>query len=147
MQTIWSDQLGRFPKKSSKGNQCIMVLTESDSNVILVEAMKNHSSGEMIRAYQKLINRLHAARIVPTHHILDNECSHNFKETIMWNEMTYQLIPPHDHCHNCAKKAIQTFKDHFVAISGEPIRSSHSISGTYSYPKLRTCLTCFAHLG
>jgi hypothetical protein len=30
--------------------------------------------------------------------------------------MTYQLIPPHNHCRNCAKKAIQTFKDHFVAI-------------------------------
>ncbi len=47
-QKNWSDQLGRFPKKSSKGNQYIMVLTESNSDVILIEAMKNHSSGKMI---------------------------------------------------------------------------------------------------
>jgi hypothetical protein len=40
-QTIRSDQTGKFPKKSSKGNQYVMVLTESDSNTILVEAMKN----------------------------------------------------------------------------------------------------------
>jgi hypothetical protein len=30
--------------------------------------------------------------------------------------MTYQLVPPHDHRRNRAKKAIQNFKDHFVAI-------------------------------
>ncbi len=41
MQKIWTDQTGKFPKKSRKGNQYIMVLTESDSDVILMEAMKN----------------------------------------------------------------------------------------------------------
>jgi hypothetical protein len=93
-----------------------MVLAESDSDIILVEAMKNCSSGEMIRAYQKFIDRLHATGIVPKHHILDNKCSDEFKETIKCNKMTYQLVPPHNHHRNCAKKAIQTFKDHFVEI-------------------------------
>ena len=45
---IWTDQTGRFPKMSSRGSQYIMVLTESDSSAILVEPMKNRSSGEMI---------------------------------------------------------------------------------------------------
>jgi hypothetical protein len=40
-QKIWTDQTGKFSKKSRKGNQYIMVLIESDSGVILVEAMKN----------------------------------------------------------------------------------------------------------
>jgi hypothetical protein len=93
-----------------------MVLTESDSDIILVEAMKNCSSGEMIWVYQKLINRLHATGIAPKHHILDKECSDEFKETIKCNEMAYQLVPPHDYRRNHAKRAIQTFKDHFVAI-------------------------------
>jgi hypothetical protein len=115
-QKNWSDQPGRFPKKSSKGNQYIMVLTESNSDIILIEAMKSHSSGGIIRAYQKLIDHLHATRIVPKHHILDNKCSDEFKETIKCNEMTYQLILPHYHRRNHAKKAIQTFKDHYVAI-------------------------------
>ncbi len=35
----------------------------------------------MIWAYQQLIDRLHAAGIVPKHHILDNKGSDNFKET------------------------------------------------------------------
>ncbi len=115
-QKIWTDQPGRFPKKSSKGSQYIMVLTESESNTILVEAMKNRTSGEMIRAYQVLVDRLCSVVIAPKQHILDNECSNNFKEAIKTNNMTYQLVPPHDHQWNKAEKAIQTFKDHFVAI-------------------------------
>ncbi len=70
----------------------------------------------MIWAYQKLINCLHADGIVPKHHILNNKCSDEFKKTIKCNKMTYQLIPPHNHRRNHVKKAVQTFKDHFVAI-------------------------------
>ena len=51
----------------------------------------------MIRAYQVLINRLRAAGIAPKQHILDNECSNDFKEAIKTNNMTYQLVQPHDH--------------------------------------------------
>ncbi len=47
-QKIWTDQPGRFPKKSMKGSQYKMVLTESESDAILVEPMKNRTSGEMI---------------------------------------------------------------------------------------------------
>ncbi len=30
--------------------------------------------------------------------------------------MTYQLVPSDDHWRNMAKKAIQTFKDHFIGV-------------------------------
>jgi len=99
-----------------KGSQYMMVLTESDSDAILVEPMKNRTAGKMIRAYQRLINQLRSTGIASKQHILDNECSNDFKETIKANNMTYQLVPPHDHRRNKAEKAIQTFKDHFVAI-------------------------------
>ena len=113
---IWTDQTGRFPKQSSRGNQYIMVLTESDSSAILLEPMKNKSASEMIRAYQSLIDCLNVAGIFPKEHILDNECSAEFKAAIKTNKMTYQLVPPHDHRRNRAEKAIQTFKAHFIAI-------------------------------
>jgi len=113
---VWTDQTGRFPQKSSRGNQYVMVLAESDSDTILAEPMKNRTAGEMIRAYQVLIDRLNAAGIFPTKHILDNEKSAEFLAVIKKNKMTYQLVPPHDHRRNEAEKAIQTFKDHFIAI-------------------------------
>jgi len=45
---VYTDQTRRFPQKSSRGNQYIMVLIKIDRNAILVEAMKNHTTGEMI---------------------------------------------------------------------------------------------------
>ena len=55
---MYSDQTGKFPVTSYKGNQYIMVLFETTSNNILVEAMKDRTAGEMVRAYQFLIDRL-----------------------------------------------------------------------------------------
>ena len=49
-------------------------------------------------------------------HILDNEILAEFKRAITTNEMTYQLVPPHDHRQNVAEKAIQMFKDHVVSV-------------------------------
>ncbi len=48
---MYTNQTGKFPKKSSRGYQYIMVLIEIDSNGIFVEAMKNRLAGEMIQAY------------------------------------------------------------------------------------------------
>ncbi len=93
-----------------------MVLCDIKSNAILDAAMKNRTSGKMIRAYQELIDQLHSAGINPKRHILDNKCSEDFKQTIGKNQMTFQLIPPHDHQRNCAEKATQTFKAHFIRI-------------------------------
>ncbi len=115
-QKIYSDQPGRFPTKSSRGNHYIMVLTEVDSDGILVKPMKNRTAGEMIRAYQALIDRLNLAGIFPKLHILDNECSADLKAVIKENRMKFQSVPPHDHRRNIAKKAISTFKDHFISI-------------------------------
>jgi hypothetical protein len=94
-----------------------MTLYKYDSNAILVKPMKNRMSGEMIRAYERLINRLINAGITPKHYVLDNECSKDFKAKIEFFKMTYQLLPPHDHSCNTAEKGIQIFKDHFIAIS------------------------------
>jgi hypothetical protein len=62
---MYTDQTGKFPKKSSKGNQYIMVLIEINSNAILDEAMKNCSAGEMIQAYQVLVTCLPNAGVTP----------------------------------------------------------------------------------
>ena len=49
--------------------------------------------------------------------ILDNEASLAYKEaiTFKWNAK-FQLVPPDMHRRNRAKRAICTFKDHFLAI-------------------------------
>jgi len=113
---MYTDQTGQFPIKSSRGNQYIMVLVELDSKAIIVEGMRHRTLGEMIRAYQKLVDRMKKCGVASKHHALDNEYSREFKEAIKENQMTYQLADAHDHRCNIAEKAIQTFKDHFVPV-------------------------------
>ncbi len=113
---MYTNQTGCFPKKSSCGNQYIMVLIELDSNTIFVEGMKNCTAGEMIQAYQTLVDWLNSTGIHPKMHLLDNECSAEFKDRIKANKMKYQLIPPHDHRRNIAETAIKVFKAHFISI-------------------------------
>ena len=59
-----------------------MVLIELDSIAILVEAMQNQTSGEMIRVYQTLVDWLKECGIEPKLYIMDNECSNEFKKQI-----------------------------------------------------------------
>ena len=71
-QKMYTDQTGRFPVQSYRGMQYIIVLNEISSNIILVGPLRNRTSGEMVAAYQNLMNRLKEGGIQPTLHILDN---------------------------------------------------------------------------
>ena len=88
-QKMYTDQTGRFPFQSYKGMQYIMVLYELSSNVILVEPLRNKTSGEMVAAYQKLVDRLEEGGIKPNFHILDNEISGEYRDAIAENEMKF----------------------------------------------------------
>ena len=78
--------------------------------------MKNRTEGEMITAYQKMVDRMLLAGLGLKHHRLDNECSENFKKAIQSNNMTHELVPPDCHRRNMTERAIQMFKNHFVTI-------------------------------
>jgi len=82
-ETMHTDQTGRFPATSSKGNQYIMVLVEVDGNYIDAEPMKNRTEGSLIKAYLALWARLTASGTVkPRTHLLDNEALAAFKTEI-----------------------------------------------------------------
>ena len=101
---MYTDQTGRFPVKSFCGIQYIMVLFEVDSNAIISESMRNRTSGEMISAYKTLVARLKKRGFNPKIHLLDNECSQEYKDTINTNGMEYQLVPHNNHRQNITEK-------------------------------------------
>ena len=114
---LYSDQTGRFPVASFKSNQYIMVTYNMNiSGSIFAEPMCNIPSRSMIQAYEHIFDKLRSRDQTPTIHILDNECSVNFKKAITANKMKYQLVPPNDHRRNAAEKAVQVFRDHFVSV-------------------------------
>jgi hypothetical protein len=49
---IYTDQTGRFPVVSSKGNKYIMMLYDYDSNAILVQPIKDPTAPELLKAFQ-----------------------------------------------------------------------------------------------
>jgi hypothetical protein len=113
--TTYSDQTGRFPYTSYKGNKYVMVLVEIDSSAILVKPLCDKTAEEMTRAYLHLLQRIKAAGLRPRKHIMDNEVSEVLKETIE-KECKLELVPPGCHRRNVAEVAIKSFKAHFIAI-------------------------------
>ena len=112
---ISTDQTGRFPILSNKGNQYIMLMYDYDSNDILVHPMKNRTATEIINAFTFLYERLCRAGLKPRFHKLDNEAPKKLTTKLNDEKIDYQQVPPHIHRRNPAERAIRTLKHHFIA--------------------------------
>jgi hypothetical protein len=78
--------------------------------------MRNQLGGKLILARARPLAGMQCCGLIPKHQILNNQASAEYKATIEASGMTYELVPPKEHRRNMAKKAIQTFKDHFVGV-------------------------------
>lgn len=106
--TLFTDQTGRFPQQSSRGNTYMMILYHVDSNSTWVEPMKNRTEEELIQARRRGVERMREQGIESVHQMLDNEILKAYKKEITESDMTFQLALPDDHRRNLAEKAIQT---------------------------------------
>jgi hypothetical protein len=70
---IYTDQTGRFPVFSGKGDKYIMILYDYDRNVILAQPIKERTSPELLRAFQVMEQELVARGLKPQLMKLDNE--------------------------------------------------------------------------
>jgi hypothetical protein len=77
--------------------------------------MKNRGDKDMIRAFDVLIQSLIIHCFKPHLQRLDNEASLALRNYLTNQGINYQLAPPHIHWRNNAERAIQTFKNHFIA--------------------------------
>ena len=111
----YTDLTGRFPHQSSRGNNYIFVAYHYDANAILAKAIPNRELSTIIDAWHELHSRITKNGVITKHYILDNECSAAFKTTLNSNEITFELVPPHQHRRNAAERAIRTFKNHFLS--------------------------------
>jgi hypothetical protein len=93
----------------------MLVLYDYDSNTILVEPLRSRSNDDALAGYTVLYDRLTSAGFKPSLNIMDNETSTAVKRQIVKSGATYQLVEPHNHRVNAAKRAIRTWKNHFIA--------------------------------
>jgi hypothetical protein len=78
---IYTDQTGRFPVVSSKGNTYIMTLYDYNSNAILAQPIKDFTAPELLKAFQIMEQVLVARGLKPKLMKLDNEASNYLKLT------------------------------------------------------------------
>ena len=112
---VYTNQTGRFPVTSIRCFKYIMVAYDHDSNTIHAEPMKNRSGPELLKGYTAIHNLLSERGLAPKMHYLDNECPTFLQKFMTEKDERFQLIPPHLHRRNSVERAIQTFKNHFIA--------------------------------
>jgi hypothetical protein len=113
--TAYHDLTGRFPHRSSRGNEYLLVVYDYDSNSILHCALKNKTGGEIKRGWLHIHEKLARGGNQPKIYILDNEASAELKRALAKYDLNYQLVPPHVHRRNAAERAIRTSKSHLLA--------------------------------
>jgi hypothetical protein len=92
-----------------------MVVYDYDSNAILTEPLTSRTITELLRAYFKLYDYLTARGLKPVLQRLENQAPGRLQSYMRAKSVTFQLVPPHNHRRNAAKKPIGTWKDHFIA--------------------------------
>jgi hypothetical protein len=112
---LYTDLTGKFPVRSSKGNSYVMVCYVYDCNYVKFIPMKCRSASEWVKACDTIHQELTVKGFKPKLQTLDNKASTALKNFFTANDVEYQLVPPHCHRRNAAERAIQTFKEHFVA--------------------------------
>ena len=115
MEKTYTDQTGRFLYQSSRGQNYVMVSYDYDVNSILVHPLKNREVSALTEAWNILHKRLKSLGHVVKHYILDNEFSGGLCQAILDADLTFELVPPHQHRRNAAERAVRTFKNHFIA--------------------------------
>jgi hypothetical protein len=112
---LYTDLPGKFPVRSSKGNSYVMVCYIYDCNYFKVIPMNSRSASEWVKVYDSIHQELTVKGFKPKLQTLDNEASTALKNFFTANDIAYQLVPYHCYRRNAAKRAIRTFKEHFVA--------------------------------
>ena len=115
LSTAYTDLTGRFPLRSSRGNQYILVGYHYDGNCIIGTPVKDRKAPTLTKAWESLHKKFTLAGLAPNNYVMDNEISDEFISALTKHNVTYQLVPPHTHRRNLAERAIQTYKNHFKA--------------------------------
>ena len=87
-----------------------------DYNSILDETIKSRKTQHLIEGFTSCHKPITAAGITPILLCLDNDISSDLVAAIHSKTLKYQLANAYDHRHNLAKRAVQTFKAHFISI-------------------------------
>jgi hypothetical protein len=124
---VYHELTGLFPFMSYNGSVCFFILNHYKSNSILATPISGLNKICIFNAYKKEFEMLVSKRFKSQLNIMDNQATKHIKAFLTKNDCKLQLVKPHNHRVNAAERAIQTFKDAFIAVlattdSGYPLQ-------------------------
>ncbi len=112
---VCHDLTGLFPFISLDGSICFLVLYHYESNCILSTPIAGLDDMSIFEAYKTRFEELKLKGFKPKLNVMDNQATKHIKKFLTKNEYKLQLVEPHNHRVNAEERAIETFKDAFIA--------------------------------
>lgn len=113
---IHLDATGRFPIPSTSGTQYYLVAYEEASNFIHVAPMPDRGNAAYDLATRDILSTFRSGGNLPPLLRVDNELSNALADSIQRRfNLTIERAPPQNHRTLRAERAIQTWKNHFIA--------------------------------
>jgi hypothetical protein len=111
-----ADLTGRFPIRSRKGNEYVLVTAHH--GYIHVEPQPSRQASAYVKSFTSTLAFFHDRDSTITDIITDNERSDLLTSLFrsQTTPVTVQYVSPQNHRANPAERAIRTFKNHFIAI-------------------------------
>ncbi len=112
---VYNNLTGNFPFMSLDGSVCFFVMYHYETNAIFATLIANLDDKSIFEAHKAHFEMLEAKGYKPRVNVMDNQATKYIKQFLTKKECKLQLVKPHNNCMNAAKRAIQMFKDAFIA--------------------------------
>jgi hypothetical protein len=89
-----------------------------ETNAILATPIPGLDSANILAAYKQNFEYLTSKGFTPKLNVMDNQATKVIKAYLTPQDVKLQLVEPHNHRVNAAKRAIQTFKNRFIGALG-----------------------------
>ena len=137
---VYSDLTGNFPFMSYDGNKCFLVVYHYKTNAIMATPIAALDDMTIFKAYKVIFQDLTEKGFKPKLNVMDNQATNHIKKFLTEEECKLQLVEPHNHRVNAAERAIQTFKDAFIAALATTDRDFPIQLWDKLTPQIITCL-------
>ena len=83
LSTAYTDLTGRFPCKSSSGNEYLLVAYHYDGNCIIAKPLRNRKKDTITEAWTSIHNSFSCAGVSPNTYVMDNEILQEFIDVLV----------------------------------------------------------------
>ena len=113
--TLYTDATRAFPEMSLDGKQYFFVAYDYNTNYIFALPIANVQDKTFIKAFDKIFTKLTEKGHKPTFNVTENQAVTPVEKYLCAKNCRWQSVEPANHRVNAAKRAIQTFKNHFIS--------------------------------